>query len=263
MFLSLCHHNSAKFFKHIDTVMTLPTMIFPVIASSTMVLQLGGDCDDRLNYLAATLDAITAILVVCKRMFKVDLKQKNHENMSMFYQETKRDIEYFLAREHTFERCLAFEDMVNEKLNTLSLIAEDIPKRVEDITDKQMQSTKNRATARAELLEEHKPAVNVSSSDSPRARSMSLGSGAQDVSVMSTCQINDHLRTSGVMNMSNAARSARSFRVAPNIQPLSNDDINYTNTNTNNTSHIDEDEDTDGASTDCIQSKQVATIVNI
>lgn len=176
LFLSMCHHNAGKFYSKLDAVLSAPTVLFPLIAGSTLVLQLGTECDNKLNLVAATLDILTTGLVVCKRVLKVDLRQKNHENMSMFYQEAKRDMEYFLGREHSVERVLAFEEMVNEKLNTLSLIAEDIPLFIESKTDKQMKSEQARALARADIMIGRSPAMaessdsNTSPTDSATAR---------------------------------------------------------------------------------------------
>ena len=54
---------------------------------------------------------------------------------------------------------MSFEDMINEKINTLSMIAEDIPDRIEHTTENQLKREWANAKARDESFVPHSPVV--------------------------------------------------------------------------------------------------------
>jgi hypothetical protein len=176
MFLSLCHHNAAKYFERVDSCLTLPVVVLPLGSSSTVVFQLGTELNTLLSIAVAVLNVFTALLVVVRRHLKTGDRVKNHENMSMFYQECKNDVQAFVKRDHSLNRLLSFEDMVNERLNTLSLMADDIPIRVENATDAEMLNMNQRSQRRKDTLAVLSPVVGAGE----RSSASSAGSSTSD-----------------------------------------------------------------------------------
>lgn len=172
LFLSLCHHNASKLFGKMDVALSVPVMLFPIIAASSVVVQMADECKGEFNLVAAVLGCLTTCIAALQRMLKLAQKQSDHSKMAMFYQEAKRDLEYFLAHDATYERCVAFEDMVNEKMNTLSLLASDVPGFVERRTDAQIAKELQRRKTRDEIMARGENVV-VAISDSHQQRTSS------------------------------------------------------------------------------------------
>ena len=157
-FLARCHYNSARYYKKIDKLFAIACVIIPLVTSTLLLFSSESACDASNAIIPVLLGVLTSLIVATRRLLEIDTKLRSHETMSMFYDDVKRDIEYFLRQPSSSdERCATFEEMILGKLAALTMTQLDFPSKIEERTDIEMSKESSKMGDRLKMIQNNFP----------------------------------------------------------------------------------------------------------